>query len=930
MAPAVVSRMLHRMSQSHGDKDNYDDKQQRDQEKQQLADWEANKEPLEVDEITKDPQKKVVGHSSKYLRKEDFELVKTLGTGTFARVWLAKIANRKASDNNKVFALKILRKTDVIRLKQVEHVRNERNVLAAVAGHPFITTMVASFQDSDTLYMVLDYCPGGEVFSYLRRARRFNEPTSQFYAAEIVLILEFLHEKEGVAYRDLKPENILIDAEGHLKLVDFGFAKKIESRETYTLCGTPEYLAPEVIRNTGHGTAVDWWAFGILIYEFLVGQPPFWDQNPMKIYEQIVEGKVRYPSAMSEDARSIIAGLCEVDVAKRLGNVKGGAATVKAQPWFKNIDWDALYHRKMQGPIVPHLRSADDTRNFDEYDAEPVHRDPYTKTSIKECGLTASSVISRHQRAQLSYDELDRKSNALARGLQGIGVKKGDRVAVSLGNNTEFAITTYALFKLGAILNPLNPSFNVQQVISATSHLEASHLIIGTETNLSRKPPRSNVQLLEHIAPGIRSGKLESEVVPSLKGIVLVDNSSGRVNANELKATVPFEDVLSGSGQSLSDQGLHKDDVVNIQFTSGTTSMPKAACLSHRSILNNGTQIGDRMLLTSKDVVCCPPPLFHCFGCILGYMATATHGSAIVFPTEAFDPLATLKAVQEYKATALYGVATMFLAELELLADGTVPYEGFQYLRTGIAAGSSVPAELMRKLHKILNLHDLTICYGMTETSPVSVMTSTDDPIQKRIETVGRMMPHVEAKVVDVSDRSKTLGLHERGELAVSGYLLMKEYWGDPVKTAEAMIPDHEDPSKIWMLTGDEASMDEEGYVSITGRIKDLIIRGGENIHPLEVENCLLAHDHVWEVSVVGLPDEKYGEVVAAFVVPRPDSGLTADVVRSWVREKLSGHLVPKYVFWVNDYPKTASGKIQKFKLQENGVKLLRDGKGLQ
>ncbi|KAK0312562.1 cytochrome c oxidase subunit 1 [Friedmanniomyces endolithicus] len=381
MAPAVVSRMLHRLSQStsQGDKENNENREQRDQEKQQLADWEANKEPLEISEITKDPQKKVVGHSSKYLRKEDFDLVKTLGTGTFARVWLAKLANRKASDNNKVFALKILRKTDVIRLKQVEHVRNERDVLAAVAGHPFITTMVASFQDSDTLYMVLEYCPGGEVFSYLRRARRFNEPTSQFYAAEIVLILEFLHEREGVAYRDLKPENILIDAEGHLKLVDFGFAKKIESRETYTLCGTPEYLAPEVIRNTGHGTAVDWWAFGILIYEFLVGQPPFWDQNPMKIYEQIVEGKVRYPSAMSQDARNIIAGLCEVDVAKRLGNVQGGASTVKSQPWFKSIDWDALYHRKMQGPIVPHLKSADDTRNFDDYDAEPVHRDQYTK-----------------------------------------------------------------------------------------------------------------------------------------------------------------------------------------------------------------------------------------------------------------------------------------------------------------------------------------------------------------------------------------------------------------------------------------------------------------------------------------------------------------------------------------------------------------------
>ncbi|KXT09613.1 hypothetical protein AC579_7649 [Pseudocercospora musae] len=395
MAPAVMHNLashFHRSSTSSGS-----DAKAREDEKTKLAEWEAEKRPLEPDEIVIDPQKKPIGHSSKHLRKEDFELVKTLGTGTFARVWLVKLANRKERDNNKVFALKILRKPDVIRLKQVEHVRNERNVLAAVAGHPFITTMVASFQDQETLYMLLDYCPGGEVFSYLRRARRFNEPTSQFYAAEIVLILEFLHEREGVAYRDLKPENILIDAEGHLKLVDFGFAKKIENSapprqrdghvldadkttgETYTLCGTPEYLAPEVIRNTGHGTAVDWWAFGILIYEFLVGQPPFWDQNPMKIYEQIVEGQVRYPSAMSKNARDIIGGLCTVDVTKRLGNMKGGASLVKKHPWFKNINWDDLYHRKMHGPIVPHLRAPDDTRNFDEYDAEPEKKEPYTK-----------------------------------------------------------------------------------------------------------------------------------------------------------------------------------------------------------------------------------------------------------------------------------------------------------------------------------------------------------------------------------------------------------------------------------------------------------------------------------------------------------------------------------------------------------------------
>lgn len=297
------------------------------------------------------------------------------------------------------------------------------------------------------------------------------------------------------------------------------------------------------------------------------------------------------------------------------------------------------------------------------------------------------------------------------------------------------------------------------------------------------------------------------------------------------------------------------------------------------------------MLLTSADIVCCPPPLFHCFGCILGYMATATHGSAIVFPTEAFDPLATLKAVQDYKCTALYGVATMFLAELELLASGAVSYEGFEHLRTGIGAGSSVPAELMRKLHKTLNLHELTICYGMTETSPVSLMTRTDDPIDKRVETVGRLLPHVEAKVVSTSAPHETLGIGERGELAVSGYLLMKEYWNDGAKTAEVMVPDAQEAGKMWMMTGDEASMDAEGYVSITGRIKDLIIRGGENIHPLEVENCLLSHEDVGGVSVVGLPDERYGEVVAAFVVPRQGAELGDEEVRRWVREKLSGHL---------------------------------------
>ncbi|KAH7044030.1 acyl-CoA synthetase/AMP-acid ligase-like protein II [Macrophomina phaseolina] len=543
-----------------------------------------------------------------------------------------------------------------------------------------------------------------------------------------------------------------------------------------------------------------------------------------------------------------------------------------------------------------------------------------------------TAVISRHQQAQLSYDELDRASNALARGLQSLGVKKGDRVAVSLGNNVEYATATYALFKLGAILVPLNPAFNAAQVVSALSHLDASHLVIGTETNLPRKDPRSNIPLLTHLLPTLQSAssKVESELVPSLQGVIIVENSNSRINVDDFACLTKYQDVSSrgvDAERALPDQGLHPNEIVNIQFTSGTTSMPKAACLTHRGILNNGKSIGDRMLLTPEDLVCCPPPLFHCFGCILGFMATATHGSAIIFPTESFNPEAALRAVQDYGATAIHGVPTMFLAELELLAHGVVSPTGLDRLRTGIAAGSSIPAELMRKLHRVLNLTQLTICYGMTETSPVSAMTTTDDPVSKRIETVGRLLPHVSAKVVSPTDRTRVLAVGERGELVVSGYLTMKGYWGDEAKTSEVLVPD--DEGVMWMHTGDEASMDEEGYISITGRIKDLIIKGGENIHPLEVENCLLAHPAVFEVSVVGLPDERYGEAVAAFVITHEGMSVEGNAVREWVREKLSHHLVPKYVFFVDGFPKTASGKIQKFKLKETGIALVKDGVGL-
>ena len=327
-------------------------------------------------------------------------------TGTFARVWLCRFAQPLPQDRDKVFALKVLKKVDVIKLKQVEHVRNERDVLAAVAGHPFITNLITSFSDETSLYMLLDYTPGGEIFSYLRRARRFPFSTVQFYAAEITLILAYLHEVQFVAYRDLKPENILLDVDGHLKLVDFGFAKYLPPTQdppstssklgdeqmepqasgagvTYTLCGTPEYLAPEVIRNTGHGTAVDWWALGILVYEMLIGQPPFWDQNPMRIYEQIVAGHIRFPTShpshqghrhslhVPRVARDFILALCKTDPTQRLGHIAGGSKRVMEHYFFDGIDWDEIYYRRRRGPIIPRVEWAGDAGNFDEY-PDPV------------------------------------------------------------------------------------------------------------------------------------------------------------------------------------------------------------------------------------------------------------------------------------------------------------------------------------------------------------------------------------------------------------------------------------------------------------------------------------------------------------------------------------------------------------------------------
>ncbi|KAL0937269.1 AMP-binding enzyme [Colletotrichum truncatum] len=555
--------------------------------------------------------------------------------------------------------------------------------------------------------------------------------------------------------------------------------------------------------------------------------------------------------------------------------------------------------------------------------------------------LSTSTPLPSATTAELNYYDLDVLSNTLAHGLRELGVKKGDRLAVSLGNGAEFAALTYAAFKLGAVLVPLNPGFNAKQVGAALRHLGVEVLIIGKVTDLPYKPGRgrSNLDLLRSIVPDLESvragGNVESEVVPTLKKIVVVDNLAYHplVEFPKFKALTPYDVLLRGQrGHVVPDAPLSPDDTVNIQFTSGTTSQAKAAMLTHTSILNNGYLIAKRMGLVPGDRIVVPPPLFHCFGCVLGYMATATTGAGILFPSPAFDPIATLKMVAEYDATGLYGVSTMFVAVLEALASGNVvKMEDMpRNLRKGIAAGSSVPESLMRRLYETLGLQELVICYGMTETSPVSCMTAPADPFEKRTGSVGKVMPHTAVKIVDPLDPSRIVPRGERGELAASGYLVMKGYWGDEAKTNEVRVKDGE--GRVWMHSGDEAVMDEEGYVEITGRIKDLIIRGGENIHPLEVENCLFQLDGVKEVAVVGVPDERLGESVGAFIVAKKgwkggetegQNVLTKDAIREWVREHLSSHLVPKHVFWVDDYPKTPSGKIQKFKLRDMAKDLI-------
>ncbi|KAI0913451.1 hypothetical protein F4823DRAFT_577321 [Ustulina deusta] len=505
-------------------------------------------------------------------------------------------------------------------------------------------------------------------------------------------------------------------------------------------------------------------------------------------------------------------------------------------------------------PLLPHTIPEHFASVVSQYGDRPavMARSPVVMDASPPPPATSARGQAKPETTTLTYASLDALSNTVAHSLRSLGVKKGDRVAVSLGNVSESVVLTYAIVKLGAVWVPLNPTFNSAQLGAALAHLGVEVLVIGAVTDLAYKPcrGRSNLELLSSLIPGLtgattkgRGDKVESAVVPTLKTVVLVDNSaahpqSGFPPLRDLGLLTPYTTLLldSSARPVTPDAPLSAGETINIQFTSGTTSAPKAAMLSHTSVLNNGRLIASRMGLEPSDLIVCPPPLFHCFGCVLGLMATATTGAAILFPSPTFDPAATLHMVSEHRATGLYGVATMFVAELELLLSSSsssssssggagavaaqLRPDAFARLRKGIAAGSSVPESLMRRLFDVMGLRDLVICYGMTETSPVSCMTAPDDPFGRRTRSVGRAMPHTAVKVVSPTDRTRTLPRGERGELAAAGYLVMKGYFGDPARTAEDRVADER--GVVWMYTGDEARMDEDGYVEITGRIKDL------------------------------------------------------------------------------------------------------------
>jgi fatty-acyl-CoA synthase len=509
----------------------------------------------------------------------------------------------------------------------------------------------------------------------------------------------------------------------------------------------------------------------------------------------------------------------------------------------------------------------------------------------------SDALVSCHQGIRFTYRELHREVEIVARGMISLGVKRGDRVGVWSPNCVEWLIAQYALAKTGAIMVNVNPAYRSRELEHALTQSGVSILISARGFRSA-----NYAAMIEELAP----------TLPALETVVYIGphRQASALNWEDLRAGA---DAVPASDLRVREDSLEFDDPVSIQYTSGTTGTPKGATLSHHNILNNGFFVGERLQYTSGDRICLPVPFYHCFGCVLGNIAALTHGSAIVLPSESFDAGACLSAVQEESCTSLYGVPTMFIAQLEHPAFSSYPLDK---LRTGIMAGAPCPVEVMRQVIERMHMREVTICYGMTETAPVSFQSCPDDPLETRVSTVGAVHPHVECKIIDPAT-GRTVARGDAGELCTRGYLVMLGYWNNPEATAAVI------DSARWMHTGDFAVMREDGYVNIVGRLKDMIIRGGENIYPREIEEFLHTHPKISEAQVIGVPDKKYGEEVCAWVRLRDGQKSTADEIRDYCRGQIATYKIPRYIRFTTEFPMTVTGKIQKFRMREEMLKEL-------
>jgi fatty-acyl-CoA synthase len=488
-----------------------------------------------------------------------------------------------------------------------------------------------------------------------------------------------------------------------------------------------------------------------------------------------------------------------------------------------------------------------------------------------------------------TYAAFDADTDMLAAGLIATGIGVGDRVGIWAPNCAEWVLLQYATAKAGIILVNINPAYRSHELSYALAQ-SGVRLLVSAESFKT-----SDYQaMVTEVRPGLTD----------LEDVIYL----GTQRWDDLMAAGRADGARDRLAEI--EAGLSADDAINIQYTSGTTGFPKGATLSHHNILNNGFFIGEGCRYTEADRVCIPVPFYHCFGMVLGNLACTTHGAAIVIPAPGFDPAQTLRTVQAERCTSLYGVPTMFIAELALPDFGS--YD-LSTLRTGIMAGSPCPVEVMKRVVSEMNMTEVTICYGMTETSPVSAQTTPDDDMQRRVATVGRVHPHVEVKIVD-PETGRVLPRGEAGEMCTRGYSVMLGYWNEPAKTAEVI------DAARWMHTGDLATMDEGGYLNIVGRIKDMVIRGGENVYPREVEEFLYSHPAIEDVQVIGVPDVKYGEELCAWVKLRPGETLSEQDVRDYCRGKIAHYKVPRYVRFSADFPMTVTGKVQKFKMRETSI----------